>query len=260
MQKGWAWCCGSAIVLLAATAHGDTCPVPEGGSPKLEAIDARERIDFLHRAESDQARYARTWKWAWFGIGSALTVSNLVQAAGWAAGNDVARDANIVDNLIVAGFSAVTPVAALLFSLRVESDAPAIDELLRQTGDGSAGTCLVLARMEELFMKGAEEEEFNTAWFQHVIAMLGVGAMFTIMAVEAATASNPDVQQAHWINAITNGVGGVILTEAQLLTSPTGAVSGYKHYLKGDLPARKKASLSLVPLAVGPGVALRVVF
>lgn len=253
--------CGSTVVLLAQAAHADTCPVPEGGDAKLEAIDARERIDFLHRTESDQARYASTWKWAWFGIGTGLTVASLAQAAGWAIdGNDDKHEANVIDNLIVAGFSAVTPVAALLFSLRVESDAPAIDELLRQTGDGSAGTCLVLARIEELFKKGAEEESFNTAWFQHVIAMLGVGAMFTIMAVEAATASNPDVREAHWINAITNGVGGVILTEAQLLTSPTGAVKAYDRYLKGNLPARKKAAFSVGPLGMAPGVALRVVF
>jgi hypothetical protein len=242
-----------------SSASADTCPVPDGGSARLAAIDARERIAFIHRTETDQARYAQTWKWAWFGIGWGFVAAGAIQAAAWAAGDNVAREANIVDNLIVTGFSLVTPFAALLFSLRVESDAPAIDQLLKQTGDGAAGTCLVLARMEELLVKGGEEEAFNTAWFQHVIALLGVGAMFSIMAVEAATASNSDIQEAHWINAITNGVGGVIVTEAQLLTSPTGAASGYKRYLKGDL-AQKKASWSVVPLGVASGIALRVVF
>ena len=249
-----------ALVLLASAASADTCPVPEGGTAQLAAIDARERIAFVHQTETEQARYARTWKWAWFGIGWGLVAANGIQAAVWATTDSPAREANIVDNLIVAGFSAVTPIAALLFSNRIEDDAPAIDELLEQTGNGAAGTCLVLARMEELLVKGGEEEAFNTAWFQHVIAWLGVGAMFSIMAVEAATSSVPEVQEAHWINAITNGVGGLILTEAQLLTAPTGAHTGYKRYLKGELPPKKTASWSLAPMGLASGLALRIVF
>ncbi len=260
MRRWWAGSCGITVALVAGLAHADTCPVPEGGTAKLASIAASERIDFVHRTEADQAIYARNWKWAWFGIGWGFVAAGLIQAGAWAAGNDVAREANIVDNLIVAGFSLATPLTAIVFSMRVESDAPAIDELLKQTNGGTAGTCLVLARMEELLQKGGEEEAFNTAWFQHVIAMVGVGALFSIMAVEAATASDHDIQQAHWINAVTNGVGGIIVTEAQLLTAPTGARTGYKRYLKGELDAKKSASWSVVPLGVASGVALRVVF
>ncbi len=270
MMRTWGACCSSvtlaasltlsaSLALLAsAPAHADTCPTPEGGSAKLAAVDARERIDFLHRTVDDQARYARTWKWAWFAIGSATFASSAVQVAGWAAGNDVTREANIIDNLVVSAFSIVTPVTAILFALRVESDAPAIDTLLAQTGNGAAGSCLVLARIEELFAKDAAEEAFNTSWIAHVTGLIGLGAMFAIMAVEAATESNPTIRDAHWINAITNTAGGLILTEAQILTTPTGAANGYKRYLKGELP--KKTATTITPIFTGLSLGMRISF
>lgn len=262
MMRTWgAWC----VLLASAVAHADTCPAPEGGSAKLAAVDARERIDYLHRTVDEQARYARTWKWAWFAIGSATFTSSAVQVAGWAAGNDVTREANIIDNLVVSAFSIVTPVTAILFALRVESDAPAIDTLLVQTANGAAGSCLVLARMEELFAKDAAEEAFNTSWIAHVTGLIGLGAMFAIMAVEAATVSIPGdpksesaIREAHWINAITNTAGGLILTEAQILTTPTGAANGYKRYLKGELP--KKTATTITPIFTGLSLGLRISF
>jgi hypothetical protein len=258
------WVGGAALLLSSSVAHADTCPVPEGGSTKLAAMDARDRIAFLEQTLHDQARYARTWKWAWFGIGLATLSASVGQAVGWAVFTDSSnpkREPNIIDNSIVAGFSVVGPFAALLFSLRVETDAPAVDQLLRDTGGGTAGTCLVLARMEELLLLGGKEERFNTAWFQHVIAIVGVGALFTILAVEAATASDPVVQQEHWVNAITNSVGGLFLTEGQILTTPTGAASNYERYLNGvAAPVRKKLAFSIIPNFSTPGLSLRVTF
>lgn len=247
-------------MLAASTARADTCPVPQGGGARLAALDARARIDFLHRNVDAQAHYARLWKWWWVGIGSATFTSSAVQAIGWAAGNDKTRDANVVDNVIVSAFSIVTPIFALAFALRVEKDAPAIDELLQQTGDGAAGSCLVLARMEELFQKDADEEALNTGILAQVAAIVGVGAMFAILAIEAAVATDPDVRDAHWLNAATNGIGGLILTEAQVLTTPTGAISAYRSYLKGDLPRAPKVSWSVVPLVATPGVAFKLSF
>jgi hypothetical protein len=259
-MRVWAvWCASAAVLLSTSLARADRCPVPAGGSPKLAAVDARERIDFLHRTVDDQARYARTWKWAWFGIGWATFASSAGQAIGWAAGSDKAREANVIDNLVVSGFSLVTPLSALLFSPRVESDAPVIDRLLRDTAGGAAGTCLVLARMEELVEKDAREEAFNSGPVMQVVSLLGLAGMFSIMAVQAALASDPDVQTAHWINAVVNTAGGLLLTEAQIFTTPTGAVHAYRRYLAGDLP-RSPVALSIAPLAAGAGVTLRLSF
>lgn len=254
------WGVGAALVCASSFAYADTCPAPAGGGAKLAAIDAHERIEFLHHTLDDQARYANLWKWSWFGIGSATFSSSAILTIGWAAGNDVTREANIIDNLVVSGFSIVTPVTALLFALRVESDAPTVDALLAQTNDGAAGTCLVLARIEELFKKGADEEAFNTGVLTQILAFVGLGAMFSIMAVEAATASIPANRDAHWQNAITNTGVGIVLTEAQILTTPTGAANGYKRYLKGELPARKKVAFSVSPMREAPGISLKLSF
>jgi hypothetical protein len=253
------WVLAGAVALLSSIAHADTCPVPEGGSAKLASMEPSQRVAFLERTFHEQAKYAERWKWAWFGIGTATFLGSLGQAIGWAVFTDSSnpkREPNVVDNSIVAGFSVVGPVASLALSLSVEKDAPAVDQLLKETGGGTAGTCLVLARMEELMKRDGDEESFNTAWFQHVIAIVGVGALFSILAVEAATASDPIVRDEHWQNAISNSVAGLILTELQLLTTPTGAASGYKRYLKGDIPA--KTAFSVVPY--GTGLALRVDF
>jgi hypothetical protein len=260
------WAVGGAALLLSMSgvAHADTCPVPEGGSAKLAAMDARDRIAFLEGTFHDQARYARTWKWAWFGIGLTTLAASAAQAVGWAVFTDSSnpkREPNIIDNSIVAGFSVVGPFASLLLSLGVEKDAPVVDQLLRDTGGGAAGTCLVLARMEELLVKDGKEERFNTAWFQHVLAVVGVGALFAILGVEAATSSDPVAQQEHWMNAITNSIAGLLLTEGQILTSPTGAVSNYERYLKGGgVPERKKLAFSLAPNFKEPGLSFRVTF
>ncbi len=254
--------CALAVSTVATVSRADTCPTPTGADPKLAMVDAHERIEFLHRTLDSQAHYANLWKWWWFGIGTATFTTSALQVVGWAAGNDVTRQANIIDNLVVSGFSIVTPVTALLFALRVESDAPIVDALLRQTNDGAAGTCLVLARIEELFAKGAEEEALNTGVFSQILAFVGLGAMFSIMAVEAATAPHGSIQDAHWANAITNTGVGILLTEAQILTTPTGSARAYKHYLKGDVPRemRKTMALSLLPLREAPGISLRLTF
>jgi hypothetical protein len=249
------------MTLGATGARADTCVTPIGADPKLAAIDGRARIDFLHRTLEEQAHYATLWKWWWVGIGSATVTWSLVQAAGWSAGDDVRRQTNVTDDLIVAAFSAVTPVATLLFSPRVASDAPVVDALLAQTSGGAAGTCLVVARIEELFEKGADEEARNTGVLVHLAGVLGVGAMFSILGVEAAEASNPTIRVAHWENAIVSGVGGLLLTQAQILTRPTGSVSAYRRYLRGELPPAPSAvSLTIVPMSAALGVSVRLSF
>jgi len=259
MRTSCAWCI-AAVALLAGPARADTCPAPPGGSEKLASADARDRIEFLRARMDAQARYARTWKWTWVGIGSFTTVASAAQAVGWAAvGDERKRDANVVDDLVVSGFSVVTPIFALLFSPRVERDAPVMDELLRQTGGGAAGTCLVLARIEELFAKDAQEEAFDTGWFTQLAAVVGLSAMFGILMAEAALASDPVVRDVHEKNAGLNTAAGIFLTEMQILTTPTGAVSAYRRYLKGDLP-RKSIAFSVVPLVATPGLALKVTF
>ena len=252
----------AALLFASASAVAETCPVPEGGSASLAEIDPRARIDFIRATVDDQARYASRWKWAWLGIGSFTFASSVGITIGWAAsgGDPSVRQANVVDGLIVNGFAVIPPISTLLLALRVPADARVIDQLLHDTGDGVAGTCLVLARMEELFEKDAAEERLETGWLVHLATVLGVGAFVAIFAVEGATASTPAVSQAHWFNAAFNGGIGLLLTEAQILTTPTGAATKWSRYVAGDLRPTSKPQLSVAPLAVAPGLLFRLTY
>ncbi len=259
MRRWWAWCVLPLVVSARASAEG-TCPAPEGGSSALAAEDPSARIEFLHRTIDEQAGYAKTWKWAWFGIGSATVAAGVVQAGVWAAGDKpFVRDANITDNLIVSSFAVTTPIISLLFVPHVESKAVAIDELLQRTAGGRAGTCEVLARVEELFAKGAAEESLTTGWLAYFGTIVGVSSLFSILAVEAATASNPETRKAHWENAVLFTTGGFVLTQLQIGTSPRGATTGYRRYLAGNL-RRKSSTVSVSPMMGAMGVSLRLSF
>jgi hypothetical protein len=251
-------CAAMGVALAAQSAHADTCAAPVGGDARLAAMDASARIAFIHATMDEQARYARTWKLAWVGIGSATVVASTAVAIGFAASTSDAREANVIDNTVAAVFSVATPIVTVVLAPRVESDAPKLDALLRDTNDGAAGTCIVLARAEELLAKSAEDEAFATGWLAHVAGILGAGALFAFMAIEAAFATDAPSRDAHWQNAVINGVAGVAYAELQILTTPTGAASGYARYLKGDL--RRKSAPRVTVLPSPGGLALGVSF
>ncbi|HSQ61594.1 MAG TPA: hypothetical protein VLM85_00210 [Polyangiaceae bacterium] len=188
-----------------------------------------------------------------------MTLASSVVFAGVGAATNTPW--NFTDGLIVSAFSVVTPLSTLILAPRAESDAEVIDKLFAETANGRAGECEVLARTEELFSKTADDEAFNTSWLLWAAAILGNAAMFSIMAVEAATAPKDSQEQwEHWQNAIVNTASGLILTSAQILTSPTGAVSGWRRYLKGDVKPKSAVAFSVAPLGVAPGLSLSLRF
>ena len=257
------WVGGAAALLLSSVAHAETCPIPEGGSAALGSMDAKDRIDLLHATFDSQAVYAKRWKWAWFGIGMTTLAGSVGQAVAWAAFVDESnpkREPNVVDNAIVAGFSVVGPFVSLVFAPSVEKDAPAIDQLLKDTGGGAAGSCMVIARMEELMRRDVSEEEFNVGWFQHVVAIVGVGALFGILFGEALGTSDPIAAQEHRNNAISNSLVGLVLTELQILTSPSGAIGAWNRYLGGRFSTKKTAAFSVAPMFGAAGLSFRVTF
>jgi hypothetical protein len=250
--------CLLSVTLVTARGHAQTCPIPDGASSRLASVPARERLEFIRATMDEQARYTSIWKWAWVGIGSATVVVSTAVTIGFAFGSDPARNANIIDNTAAAVFSVATPIVTIAFAPRVERDAPVLRALIRDTGGGTAGTCLVLARAEELLSRGAEDEDLATGWLAHVVSILGAGVLFGFMAVEAALATDAPSRDAHWQNAVINGLAGVAYAEAQILTTPTGASRGYARYLAGDLHRKSSPSVSVRPM--GAGLSLEVSF
>jgi hypothetical protein len=238
-----------AITTTQTRSEAETCGVPRGASSRLAAVAASERIAFIRQTMEEQARYTRIWKWTWVGVGSATVVASTSAVVGFAAGNDPARVANMIDNGVAAVFSIATPIVTVVFAPRIDTDT--LEDLLRATGSGSAGTCLVLSRAEELLMKGAGDQDVATGWLAHVVSILGAGALFAFMAVEAASATDPASRDAHWVNAILNGAIGVVYAETQILTTPTGASRAYARYLNGDLHKHETTRVSVQPVVGG---------
>ncbi len=242
------------VALSSTRSDAQTCAVPRGASEKLASVPASERVAFIRRAMEEQARYTRIWKWTWVGLGSAAVVASTATVIGFAAGNDPARSANMIDNGVAAVFSLATPIVTVVFAPRIESGE--LEELLRATGGGAAGTCLVLARAEELLARGAADQDVATGWLAHVVSILGAGALFAFMAIEASVATDAASRDAHWVNAALNGAIGVAYAEAQILSTPTGASRNYARYLAGDLHRKSSVHASLRPLVGGVAVQL----
>jgi uncharacterized membrane protein YdcZ (DUF606 family) len=108
-------------------------------------------------------------------------------------------------------------------------------------------------------VRDAADEAFTTSWLSQLAGFLVLGSLFSILATEAATASNRQVRDAHWFNAILDTSAGLVLTELQIFSQPAGSVHTYKRYLKGDLPPKKTSTVFSVMPNVG-GLAVRVSF
>ncbi len=228
----------AAAAALGATLHATPaaaqgCPVPGGARPRLAAADASARLSFVRGELDAQAAFAHEWTTAWLSINTVVTAGAFGLAA--IASDETDRD----DNLIAGGFATANAFAGLLFRLRVESDAPRLDALARTLGDGAAMRCLLLARGEQLFARDAADQRASAGWFAHALAVVGNGALFVILGPVLG----------HWADAVLDTVGGLLLNEAQIFTQPTGLVSAWQRYRRGDLsrPGATRSSLRLGP-------------
>jgi hypothetical protein len=238
----------AALVVMAllapSTASAEGCPAPAGADPRLATMDPMARLSFLHETLDRQALYAQIWTWSWTAAGVGLAWGNYI-LADRATTND-----DRIDYIIAGSFSLLIPVSAHYTHLQVIRDAPVLDSLMAGTAGGTAGTCVVLARAEELIARDAADEAFHAGWLTHVLSIAGNGLLFGIVGALHGLD--------HWGNAWLDLIGGIPISELQILTQPTGAASAWKHYRAGSFEAPKASAWSLVPR--GAGVALQATF
>jgi hypothetical protein len=218
------------IVASAGTARAETCPVIEGGEPALAQIDSAQRVRFLRDTLHDQARRARTWSVAWAITGSTLAEASFTLAA------FTKEPEQRVDSIVGGASSLLIPALLLLRPLAVLDDERTVDE----GGDG----CLGLRHVEEVFVRDAANEAAGVSWRAHALA-LGFNVARSLVLGLALH---------HWKGALTNGVGGIVVSETQILTQPTGAVTALRRYREGALGAPSAAAASwFVAPAIAPG-------
>jgi hypothetical protein len=215
------------------------CPTVDGGVPMLAAIDGRRRLTFVSKVMDDQARRARTWSTAWVLAGLGLSAGNYTRAA-------------LVDSredrvpALVGGTTALfIPAGILVRPLQVMADQRTLqaDLATLPSSEGASGVCAALARAEVLFSRSAGDEAFQAGIFKHLFVIVGNGAIALFLGLGFD----------NWRGALINGGGGLLISEFQIYTQPTGAVTELARYRRGDLGPPPTSGQ--FPLRIAPFIA-----
>ena len=242
--RSWILAPALAVALASSPARAADCPVPAGADPRLASAAPEKRVAFISRTLDDQARRASTWSWSWAAIGTAVVAGNYV-FAGVTSDHDARVDA------IISGSAALAiPVTALLLRLRVEEDAPQLRLLVDATDGGRVAPCLVVERAEELLARDADDQRWNAGWFGQGVAIVTNGALALILGAGLG----------HWGGAAFNGIGGLLLSEAQIFTQPTGAARAWERYRAGGLALDFAWTAAPSTAAGAPGIGISFAF
>ena len=212
--------------------------------PRLAEIDARQRLAFVREVMDDQARRARTWSLAWAVTGIGLSAANYTRAA-----LADTRDERI-DPLVGGTTALFIPAAILVQPLQVMAHQRTLEaELaLLSPGEGAAGVCAALASAERLFAQSAANEAFKAGIFTHLFVIGGNGAIALFLGLGFD----------HWRGALINGGGGLLISEFQIFTQPTGAVTELARYRRGELRtiASQDSAIHIAPFVTRGGAGL----
>lgn len=219
-------------LVLASLVHatparaGNTvhCPSIDGAAPSLVSIDGRRRLAFVRDTLQHQAVLVRRWSVGWSLAGFGLAAGNFV-LAGLASKAD-----DRVDPIVGGATALVIPAAIILRPLRVMDDARAVDAEMAglEPRAEQEAVCRVLARGEMLLALSAEDEAENAGPLAHAFAVAGNAAVALFLGLGFD----------HWPGALWNGGGGLVISEFEIWTQPTGAVPALAQYRRGDLEAR----------------------
>jgi hypothetical protein len=235
-------------LFVAPCARADTnsrCPTVDGSVPALADIDAQRRLAFVTAVMDDQARRARTWSWAWSITGLGLAAEGFTHAALV----DTADER--LDPLVGAATALVIPAAILVQPLEVMEHGRTVetDVATLSPAEGLTGLCATLARSERLLAQSAEDEAFKAGIFTHLFVIVGNGAVALFLGLGFD----------HWRGALINGGGGLLISEFQIFTQPTGAVSELARYRRADLgsaPGTSAFTIRFAPWMTSMGTGL----
>lgn len=202
----------------AADAPEIRCPIPNGAAAPLATHDASARFRFIRATLGDQARRAFTWSsaWSFFGVAAAGETTALA-----ASENDPKkRIIWLANGLPALGF----PGLILIDPIKVIADD---SELEDRAKDDPLETklCENLALAEKMLTEDAADEKKKTGVFSHVLCVLANLASSAVIVIGTG----------EWGSALTNFAGGEVVSEFNLYTLPTGAVSAADRYRAGDL-------------------------
>jgi hypothetical protein len=213
----------SAIFFGSIDAHAADpveirCPLPARASAALGTLSPRARFHFIRATLADQAKRAFTWSSAWSFFGIAVAGETTALAA--AENDPKKRIIWLANGLPALGF----PGLILIDPLKVMADDRELEEIA-EDDPTDAKLCENLARAEQMFAEDAADEKKKTGVFSHILCVLANVASSAVIVIGTG----------EWGSAIVNGVGGEVVSEINLYTLPTGAVSAIDRYRAGDL-------------------------
>jgi hypothetical protein len=227
----------------AAGAESVQCNGVDGAVARLAEIDARARLAYVRSVMDDQARRARRWSLAWTVIGLGLSAGNFTRAA--LADTPEDRIAPLVggaSSLFIPAKLLVKPLEVIGAQRTLEADIEKLDPAA-----AAVEVCATLARAERLFVESADDEAFSVGIFTHLFVIAGNGAIALFLGLGYD----------NWKGALLNGGGGLVISEIQINTQPTGAVEGLARYRRADLGATPTAAtLHMVPWLAPGGAGL----
>lgn len=216
------------VVSPVFAAESVRCNGVDGAVSALADIDGRARLAYVRTVMDDQARRARRWSVAWTIAGLGLAAGNFTQVAL----ADTADER--IDPLVGGAASLFIPAALLVKPLEVMAAERALEADVEKLGPAARpeDLCATLARAERLFVESAADEAFSAGIFTHLFVIAGNGAIALFLGLGYD----------HWKGALLNGGGGLLISEFQIFTQPTGAVDGLARYRRADLGASPPAA------------------
>lgn len=185
----------------------------------MAEIDGRARLQWIDGRLSREAPRMNLWNWGWaVGIGGA-GVGTLI-AAPFAS-----RDSR-VDYYTGAGAAAIGVAPFVLSPPRVVEDARALHGKLAGAAPQTDGdVCKLLAEAEDMLVRDARNEHATSAWWAH-LGNLAFNAGITLFEGLAFH---------RWSGGLINGVSGLAVGEAVILTQPTRTIDDLAAYNRGEL-------------------------
>lgn len=222
-----------ALILSGSLVVQGECARPKNASAQGVAGQSDEaRLAFLSKLLEAESGRARTWTLAW---GATYGVGAVVQLALMPL---LPREEQ-PDLYWGAASTGVGLAFTLLGKPEVLEGGPLFAK--RASAATAEDTCAIIAEGERMLEMGAENEQSSFAWYLHVGNVLfnvGLGLVLGL-------------GYGHWEGGIINAIVGSAIGEANILTSPSHLIPGWKRYRQGEAPS--PVSFFVVPTA-GPGL------
>jgi hypothetical protein len=216
------------VGLLTTRGAAATDPAPS---------DVDERYDAIVRALDAGEGSAKLWWWGWTGILGGIVVGEGTIAL--ATSNPGTRA-----DAVVGTVGSALGVGAMFLSSRAGFTYR--DRLARMDASTPEARLARLREAERILDATANDEELGQAWFVHV------GGNAVTLAGTFVLWAGYHQYWGGWLNL----VGGVLVSEAQILTHPRAAIRARRAYRDGTLELSPPASGSAsgITFSVVPGI------